>query len=123
MNHMQPGDIVVRDKGAFRHLGIVVNEGMVLHNTPELGEHISTMDAFCQGKPYRVIQIPSALRWVVLANASRIAAYPRRYDAVSNNCEHTVTRALGEQPHSSQIAILLTLCIGAALLYIVSKAK
>src|SRR5882762_10144051 len=122
MNHMQPGDIIVRDKGAFRHLGIAVDGGMVLHNTPELGEHVSSVHEFCQGKPYRVFHIPSALRWVVLANASRIAAYPRRYDAVSNNCEHTVTRALGQQPHSLQLGLVLMLGT-AALLYLVSKAK
>jgi len=123
MNHMQPGDIVVRDKGAFRHLGIVVNGGMVLHNTPELGEHVSSMHEFSRGKPYRVIQIPAAFRWIVLDNASRIAAYPRRYDAVSNNCEHTVTQALGQQPHSVQLAFVLTLGIGAALLYFALKAR
>ena len=122
MNHIQPGDIVVRDKGAFRHLGIVVNGGMVLHNTPELGEHVSSLRDFCQGKPYRVIQIPAAFRWIVLDNASRIAAYPRRYDAVSNNCEHTVTQALGQQPHSSQLTAVLLLGAAAALLYLFLKA-
>src|SRR6266705_3384569 len=118
MNHMQPGDIVVRDKGPCRHLGIVINGDLVLHNTPELGEHVSSMHAFCQGKPYRVFHIPNAFRWVVLANASRIAAYPRRYDAVSNNCDHTVTRALGQQPHSLQLALVLMLGAAAALLYL-----
>src|SRR5882672_10526380 len=115
---MQPGDIVVRDKGAFRHLGIVVYGRMVLHNTPELGEHVSSLHEFCQGKPYRVIKIPAALRWIVLDNASRIAAYPRRYDAVLNNCEHTVTHALGQQPHSSQLTAVIMLGAAAALLYL-----
>ena len=123
MNHVQPGDIVVRDKGAFRHLGIVVHGGMVLHNTPELGEHISSMHEFCQGKPYRIFHMPNGFRWVVLANASRIAAYPRRYDVVSNNCEHTVTRALGQQPHSLQLALILMLGAVAALIFLASKAK
>jgi hypothetical protein len=123
MNHMQPGDIVVRDKGTFRHLGIVMNGGMVLHNTPELGEHVSSTHEFCQGRPYRVICIPNPLRWLVLANASWIAAYPRRYDMVSNNCEHTVTRALGQQPRSWQVAAVLVLGVAGALLYLASKAK
>ena len=123
MSYIQPGDIVVRDKGVFRHLGIVVDGGMVLHNTPELGEHVSSMHEFCQGKPYRVIQIPTAFRWIVLANASRIAAYPRRYDAVSNNCEHTVTQALGQQPHSSQLTAVLMFGAAAALLYLFLKTR
>jgi len=109
MNHMQPGDIVVRDKGPCRHLGIVINGDLVLHNTPELGEHVSSMHAFCQGKPYRVFHIPNAFRWVVLANASRIAAYPRRYDSIEQLRAHCYT---GVGTTTAQFAVSPRLNVG-----------
>ncbi len=119
---MQPGDLLLCDKGLFKHVGVVVING-ILHNTPEKGEHISTLFDFCRGRPYRLIEVPIGLRQLIVANASWIAAYPRRFDAISNNCEHTATRALGRKPHSPTVAALFTVAIGAALVYLMLRGR
>ena len=47
-NTLRPGDIVSRPKGVVRHVGVVVEDG-VLHNVPGRGEHVSSLESFAAG--------------------------------------------------------------------------
>lgn len=118
---MSPGDLVICQKGPFTHVGVVTAGGYILHNKPGLGEHVSTLADFSHGAPHKILHTPAHLRQIVVVNAARIAADPREYDALLNNCEHTVARAMGLQAHSPQLAFALTLAIGAGLLFLLSR--
>ena len=48
--YYEPGDILIRAKGLFDHMGIYLGNGMVLHNTPDKGVHTSSVEMFANGK-------------------------------------------------------------------------
>lgn len=104
----RPGDIVSRPKGAVTHVGLMLDGGRVLHNTPERGEHVSTLAEFGRGRPLRVERLERSERLRLLARASRGA---RGYHLLHHNCEHTLYRAREGRPRSPQ---LLSAALGVA---------
>ncbi len=101
MAHYLPGDIVARRKGLVMHKGIALGNGLVFHNTPFGGEHVSTEDEFLQGRRMRVERLEGTARRRTL-RAARTDS-PREYHLFANNCEHTVSRALTGEAESPQL--------------------
>ncbi|HSG90129.1 MAG TPA: hypothetical protein VLA56_13030 [Pseudomonadales bacterium] len=99
---LRPGDIVKRPKGPVTHVGVVLDGGLVLHNTPERGEHVSTLAEFSRGRPVRVERPDDSERLRLLASATA-SARSRRYHLLQNNCEHTLYRARDGRPRSPQV--------------------
>jgi hypothetical protein len=97
-----PGDIVARRKGLVLHKGVVLHDGRVLHNTPERGEHVSSLADFAAGERVQVERQPFDARRAALRRAERLS-FRRGYDLLGNNCEHTVTRVAHGRPHSPQL--------------------
>ena len=114
MSRRLPGDIVSRRKGPVMHRGIVLDDDRVLHNTPFKGEHVSTFESFCRGKPARVRHLDADGRDSALWYAS--ARRERAYNPFTNNCEHTVTRAAGGAARSPQLALIAGVGAAAAAL-------
>jgi len=85
------GDILTRPKalGFIEHFGVAVARNMVLQNTPEKGEHLTTYDGFSAGKPVTVHKT-GANPMSVQARSQQILANPKKYDAIRRNCQHTV---------------------------------
>ncbi len=97
-----PGDIIARRKGLVMHKGIALGDGRVLHNTPLRGEHISTEAEFGAGKRVRVVRRQSRdERRATLERLER--ADRRRYNVLTNNCEHTVHRHADGRGRSPQL--------------------
>ena len=102
MSRYLPGDVLSRRKGFVMHRGIALGDGRVLHNTPFKGEHISSEADFRAGQRLYVTRLDRERRERALQHAeSEVAG--RRYSLVNNNCEHTVSRAIGAQPESPQL--------------------
>lgn len=87
-----PGDIVTRDKRFGVHMGVVLWDGSVLHNTPTEGEHASSMAEFADGREVSVRCQSTERREQTLLNAAKVLWNPKPYRFFFNNCEHTVTR-------------------------------
>ena len=116
MTRYLPGDIVSRRKGFVMHRGIALGDGRVLHNTPFKGEHISSEDDFSAGRRMYVTRLDRTARQRALRHASS-DDLNRKYSLFDNNCEHTVTRAIGAEVESPQLrAWVGGLVAGAALL-------
>lgn len=116
MSRYLPGDIVSRRKGFVMHRGIALGDGRVLHNTPFKGEHISSEEEFSAGQRLYVTRMERAARQRALLHAETDAG-GRRYSLLGNNCEHTVSRAIGAEPESPQLREwVVGLVAGAALL-------
>lgn len=100
-----PGDVLARRKGMVMHHGIALGGGRVLHNTPDRGEHISSLADFAQGQKIRVQKRNLHERNRALVSASSLSAggSARHYHLLDNNCEHTVHRYSGERPQSPQL--------------------
>ena len=116
MSRYLPGDIVSRRKGFVMHRGIALGDGRVLHNTPFKGEHISSEEEFRAGQRLHVTRMDRAARQNALLHAEA-DAHARGYSLLANNCEHTVSRAIGAEPDSPQLREwVVGLVAGAALL-------
>ena len=97
----RPGDIVSRRKGFVMHRGVALGDGRVLHNTPFRGEHICSEAEFKAGKRLYVNSLERDDRHRALSRAS--GARRRGYNLLTNNCEHTVTRATQGKAESQQL--------------------
>src|SRR5574337_1014473 len=102
MTRYLPGDIVSRRKGFVMHRGIALGDGRVLHNTPFKGEHISSEAEFSAGRRMYVTRLDREARQRALRHADD-GALQRKYSLFDNNCEHTVTRAIGAEVESPQL--------------------
>ena len=87
------------------HRGIFLDDGQVLHNTPLRGEHISSYAEFRKGKTVYDRGLSERRRQEVLRATGE--SEHRRYNPFTNNCEHTVTRALDGRGRSPQLASML----------------
>ena len=118
--YYEQGDILIRAKGLFDHMGVFLGNGMVLHNTPDKGVHISSVEVFANGKKLRAHKIPARQRHYVLQNAHRILRSPQEYSLFFNNCDHTVTSAVEGKAYSNQLLIwgIVALSIGVTVIAI-----
>ena len=107
MNHsLSIGNILTRPKlGFIDHMGVVVADNSILHNTPERGEHISTLDEFAAGEHVK-IQRTKVNPFSVIANSRRIIPNAKKYDLFGRNCEHTAYEALHGVPQSPKLVAL-----------------
>lgn len=102
MSRYLPGDIVSRRKGLVMHKGVVLEDGRVLHNSPFIGEHISTEAEFRAGKRLHVTRLKQRYRHRALRAAAELE--PRGYNLFTNNCEHTAHRTTSGRAKSPQLA-------------------
>lgn len=96
-----PGDIVSRRKGLVMHRGVVLSDGRILHNSPFRGEHVVSESEFREGKRLHVerTDCPRQRRYA----ASTVPEDGRGYNLLTNNCEHTVSRAMTGEAESPQL--------------------
>lgn len=114
MTAIRIGDVLTRPKAAgfVTHAAVAIWNGLVLHNTPEKGEHAATVREFAAGGPVAV-HPTGANPSVVVARAQRVLANPQGYDPVKNNCEHTVTKVVHGTAWSPQVKAILGVVIFA----------
>jgi hypothetical protein len=74
----------------------------VLHNTPFKGEHVCSEAEFAAGQRVYVTRLDRDARQRALRHAES-DSQRRAYHLVANNCEHTVTRAIGAEVESPQL--------------------
>ena len=110
------GDLLMRPKfPGIEHKGVVVGHNLVCHNTPERGEHVSTVKEFAAGQPVRV-QRTGANPSDVLTRTNKVLANPKRYDAVHRNCEHTVLEIVcGVAKSPFVLTVICLLVLGGVL--------
>ena len=96
----RPGDVVSRRKGLVMHRGLVLSDGSILHNSPFRGEHVVSEAEFRDGKRLHVsrTECPRQRRY-----AAGALPEDRGYNLLTNNCEHTVSRAMSGESESPQL--------------------
>lgn len=110
---LKSGDIVRRRKGWVWHWGVYLGSDRVLHNTPEKGEHVSSLEDFAAEKPVERFSVREIDRSAILARAATVAANPKEYSYLWRNCEHTVLSMYQNEERSptveAAVAFLLLL--------------
>lgn len=116
-----PGDIVTRRKGLVMHKGVALGGGLVLHNTPFKGEHISSERDFSRGNKIGVINMEHKQRQRALNHAYAYERESRSYHLLRNNCEHTVMRATTGNASSPQLKSWMIGLAAATLTFAVTR--
>lgn len=103
-SNFEPGTVLARRKGLIMHKGILLEDGSVYHNTPRRGEHVSSFASFSKNRNVYAEPTDEFTREEALWGAK---LYPRRrYNPITNNCEHTVSRAATGSQRSPQLTSL-----------------
>lgn len=119
---IHPGDIVARAKnlGLMEHVGVFLGAGLVAENSPERGEHLSTLAEFAEGKPIRV-HSGNGNTLEVLRRAKKVLDNPEPYDVLRNNCEHTASKIVQGYAKSPQLMAALVILF-VFMLFILARS-
>ena len=112
--------VIARPKfnGGGEHWGVLMPGDLVAHNTPERGEHVSTLLKFAPDGKFRVVRhvLPecfhSSLHRVQMALQS-----PSAYHATKNNCQSFANRVTGEQARSPTVEAIGLAALAGLFLY------
>lgn len=122
MTAIRIGDVLIRPKAAgfLTHAAVAIWNGLVLHNTPEKGEHAVTVQEFAAGGPITVHHTGMDPA-VATARAQSVLTDPQGYDPIKNNCEHTVTKVIhgiAKSPQAKAILAVVLFALVAGLLWL-----
>jgi hypothetical protein len=111
-----PGDVLLRWKEGVWHLGIYMGNGTVLHNSPGVGERVTSYAEYANGKQVKAWQPDSVKRAEIMQRAWQIIQNPQDYKHLTRNCEHTIYEAIEGKAKSPTITgILWVIGIGTAI--------
>lgn len=102
IDELSIGDQLFRRKGIVMHVGIYIGNQLILHNTPNKGEHSVDFDTFANGKTVYA-RPTNMLPYRVVAKAQQLLASPAKYQLFKRNCEHTASAVTKELPQSAQL--------------------
>jgi len=112
------GDILTRPKfPGVDHMGVFAGNNLVCHNTPDKGEHISTVQEFADGQPMKV-QRTGADASKTIPRINQRLANPKRYDLFRRNCQHTaneIVYGVAKSPIVAAILFALALLLAGML--------
>jgi len=117
INVLRIGDIVARPKalGFVQHLGVVTGSDRIFENTPDKGEHLSTLQEFAAGQSVTVhptAVVPAHVK----ARVRRALTNYQPFRLFGRNCEDSVYEVVEGKARSPQLRWWLA--IGAVLFLI-----
>lgn len=122
-NLLRVGDLLLRPKClGFTHVGVWLGNGVVFHNAPERGEHVSTVEDFASGD---VVSSKStnAHPAIVLSRVGSRLTTPRAYDLFNNNCEHSANHVVSGKAFSAQLIIGAAIVIASVALLLIARKR
>ena len=112
--------VIARPKisGGGEHWGVLFPGNLVAHNTPERGEHVSTLQEFAPGGKFRVIRhvLPEHFH-ETMRRIHEAAKTPQAYHATKNNCQTFANRVTGEAPRSPAVEGVGLLALAGLFVY------
>jgi hypothetical protein len=106
---MMIGDRVYRSKGAVMHVGVIVSESLVAHNSPDNNVEVISIEQFAQGRLIRTKRSTDVNPGALLAQLEKIKKENQRYCPLSFNCEHFANKLLGNNKGSEQLLAVVAL--------------
>lgn len=113
------GDVLRRPKFLFKHVGVHLGNGLVLHNSPSKGEHVSDVSEFSAGHKIEVIPTPPNMKAKIIGRVQDTLRHPRGYDAATNNCQHTATRITEGRAYSPALFVVGLVAVGILAMMLV----
>ena len=118
IHQLVAGDLLHRKKGEVWHLGIYMGNGAVLHNSPGVGERVTSYEEYANGQQVKAHQPDSSKRHEIMERAWQVVSNPKAYDHLFRNCEHTAFEAvegIAKSPTAQLLLVTLALLALAAL--------
>jgi Lecithin retinol acyltransferase len=117
---LNPIRIIARAKRSLlgNHWGVQLANGLVVHLTTE-GTSLVTLQAFAEGKPWRVIRDADPRRCSqIMRRVEAALQHPQPYRLLDRNCENFANELLGDPAESLQVQgtavfVLLAIAIRA----------
>ena len=115
-----------KSTGGGEHWGVLFPGNLVAHNTPERGEHISTLSEFAPNGIFRIVrEVPherfhASLRRIQAAVQSPTA--PTAYHPTKNNCQSFANRVTGAAPRSPAVESVGLLALAGLFVYALATA-
>ncbi|ODP99816.1 hypothetical protein [Salinivibrio sp. SS2] len=99
------GDLLYRSKNLVEHVGVMMENGLVLHNTPDAGPALTSYEDYADGKPVKVVSSDLApqQKQSLTMRALEILEEARQYKLISFNCEQMATKVLHGVASSEQV--------------------
>ncbi|OEE89417.1 hypothetical protein A1OQ_11600 [Enterovibrio norvegicus FF-162] len=99
------GDLLYRSKSLVEHVGIVMKNGQVLHNTPGVGPALTSYEEYSDGKAVKVVssELTPQQQQSLVVRALQIVNEAREYKLISFNCEQMATKVLYGVASSEQV--------------------
>lgn len=117
MSQFAQGDVLERNKGLVKHVGIYMGDGLVLHASPEYGVAITSLTDFAKGEEVRLNRRTNLSLYVLYPRARAAIARREQYDAVTNNCVDLVNEVVtGKRESAVVVMAIATLIIGGLAL-------
>lgn len=102
--NVSAGRLISAPKGMVTHVGLSLGNGLVFHNNPDKGEHISDLASFHKGKQVSLGEQLSHFDFhQALTNIAEAMKSPKAYHLADNNCEQSLNRVLGRSTSSPQL--------------------
>jgi|ERR1700690_1227003 hypothetical protein len=112
--------VIARPKfsGGGEHWGVLFQGNLVAHNTPERGEHVSTLQEFAPAGKFRVVRhVPPEHFQASMRRIQETVQSPQSYHATNNNCQTFANRVTGEAPRSPAVEGVGWLALAGILVY------
>jgi hypothetical protein len=112
--------VIARPKvsGGGEHWGVLFPGNLVAHNTPERGEHVSTLHEFAPGGKLRIVRyVPPEYFHASMRRIQEAVQCPGGYHATNNNCQSFANRITGEAPRSPAVEGVGWLALAGLLMY------
>jgi hypothetical protein len=110
---LQVGSELSVPRSFYQHKGAYLGDGCVLHNHPDRGVEVVTLDHFAEGEQISIVNSGVADLTAFFARVNKMLSNPVHYDFIRNNCEHTVYWLRSGVAKSPQVVAWS--CIGLAL--------
>lgn len=115
-SQLVPGDLLLRWKEGVWHLGIYMGDGTVLHNSPGVGERVTSYSEYASSQVVRALRPDSTKRNEIMKRAWQIVRNPLEYKHLTRNCEHTAYEVIDGKARSPTVEnALWALAIGTLI--------
>jgi hypothetical protein len=103
--NLEVGDTLYRTKGIVKHVGLLIGENQVLHNSPNGNVQVCTWAEYSEGKTVKIVSnsLGPFEKLRLLNQAEQLLKEAKGYGVFTFNCEHLVSLIQSGKPTSKQL--------------------
>ncbi len=112
------GTILKKPCCFYKHVGVALGGGYVLHNAPSVGEQIISELEFMGSSAIDILEPPTLDIDLFRQRVAYVKRNPQPYSWTERNCEHTASWVLTGIAQSPQLQVFAMLALGAIVFWL-----